>query len=62
MLVIRHNPEVGMMNRLLSGLRSRALKSIELSRGSGTAEDYGNCNVRGSLALFKLLVAPGLKI
>ena len=49
------------MNRLLSGLRSRALKSIELSRGLGTAEGYGNCNVRSGLAPFKLLVISGLK-
>ena len=34
------------MNRFLSGLRSRALKNIELSRGVGIAESYGDCNRR----------------
>jgi len=33
------------MNRLLNGLRSRAFKSIELSRGFPAAEDYGDCKV-----------------
>lgn len=32
------------MNRFLSGLRSRALKNIELSRGVDIAESYGDCN------------------
>jgi putative transposase len=31
------------MNKLLNGLRSRAFKSIELSRGFPGAEDYGDC-------------------
>jgi transposase len=33
------------INRLLNGLRSRAFKSIELSRGFPAAEDYGDCKV-----------------
>jgi hypothetical protein len=37
-------PEVQyIMNKLLNGLRSRAFKSIELSRGFPGAEDYGDC-------------------
>ena len=58
----RHSKYVGIVNRLLSGLRSGALKSIELSRGLGTAEGYGNCKVRAGLAPFKLLVTSSLKI
>ena len=46
---IRHNPGCGIMNRFLSGLRSRALKNIELSRGVGIAESYGDCNRRVQL-------------
>jgi len=34
------------MNRFLSGLRSRALKNIELSRGVGIAGGYGDCNLQ----------------
>jgi len=37
------------MNRFLSGLRSRALKNIELSRGVGVAKSYGDCNRRVDL-------------
>lgn len=49
------------MNRLLSGLRSRALKSIELSRGLGAAEDYGDCNWGTGLGQFTMSVLSGLK-
>ncbi len=38
--------KLSIMNRFLSGLRSRALKNIELSRGVGIAESYGDCNRR----------------
>ncbi len=37
----RHSLVVGIVNRLLSGLRSRALKSIELSRGVGLRRPMG---------------------
>ena len=47
------------MNRLLSGLRSRALKSIELSRGLGAAEDYGDCNRGAGLGQFTMSVLSG---
>ena len=49
------------MNRLLSGLRSRALKSIELSRGLGAAEDYGDCNWGTGLGQFTISVVSGLR-
>ena len=49
------------MNRLLSGLRSRALKSIELSRGLGAAEDYGDCNWGTGLGQFTMSVVSGLR-
>jgi len=44
-----HNRQLCIMNRFLSGLRSRALKNIELSRGVGIAESYGDCNRRVQL-------------
>ena len=50
------------MNRLLSGLRSgRALKSIELSRGLGAAEDYGDFNWGSGLGQFTMAVLSGLR-
>ena len=55
------NFKSGIVNRLLSGLRSRALKSIELSRGLGAAEDYGDCNWRTGLGQFTMSVVSGLR-
>ena len=47
--VTLHNELLCIMNRFLSSLRSRVLKNIELSRGVGIAENYGDCNRRAWL-------------